>query len=222
MVGSNVAFASTTTEQFPKINVEQNQNSKKVDKNILIQKNYTKENGIKIKDLTYKNHSRKIIVESEFKTDIVEYNPIDNTVTLNNVKQDVIVSAPLMESKSNTTNMISSTSANLMWTYLRTRNYTFSLQNKTVAVGAALLAAALSMSFSSADSMIRKFMVATGVGIAAIIATSPFYGTMTVSSSEYRADDGIRFWHRIIAHYYWNGQQFGDTDHITKDLPYNI
>lgn len=41
MVGSNVASASTTTDQLTKINVEQNQNTNKLDKGILKQENST-------------------------------------------------------------------------------------------------------------------------------------------------------------------------------------
>lgn len=55
MLGSTVAFASTNTEQLTKINIEQNKDSKKVDKYILRQNNSIEKNGVKVEDLTYKN-----------------------------------------------------------------------------------------------------------------------------------------------------------------------
>lgn len=195
---SNVSFASTPTKQ---LTIEQT--------------NYTENEGLKVEDITYKDGSKKITIVGEFTTDIVEYNSIDDTYTLNNVEQ-CVVSEPVVGIISYNSNLFSNTDA-IIWNYTGRRTFTFDLRNKTLIQGAALLALALGITVNDAKSTVTKFIIVTGMGTAALIATSTFYGTLKVTSDDYKRHDGVRLWHRTISRFYWNGRQFTYTDKIYAD-----
>lgn len=163
------------------------QGNNKQTKRVSKKENIKALDGSIIQDTTYSDNSRQITISNGDKTDVVEYNPKDGTIKLNGLNQNVSTHTVQKPNGSKTlqnsisSNLSTNSSSGTVWNQISDTDSSLNLGNKTLVQCAALMAAALGITYSNAETASQKYFVATGLALSAIVAT----GTLSVISVEH-------------------------------------